>query len=120
MLAQIPGSVGPTLYQPRGLRFAAAGCSVDQTAATHNNGSVQRTIVLLMARPLRSELMGSNIPRRQNLSASVQPLHGVLIDIVRDRLALHVAGDDGTPVVHATPHPGVVCIRARRRDAAVR
>src|SRR5215813_7748259 len=115
MLAQIPGSVGPTRYQPRGLRPAASGCSVDQAAAMHNNRSVRRTMVFLMARPLRSGLMGSNIRRRQNKSASVQPLHGVLVHIVRDRLALHVADDDGTWIVHATPHPSVVCIRARLR-----
>jgi len=34
----------------------------------------------------------------------VQPLHCVLIDMIRDCLALRVADDDNTRIVHATPH----------------
>src|SRR5215468_11150670 len=44
MLAQIPGSVGPTLYQPRGLGCAVA-CPVVQAATAHDNSSAQRFFI---------------------------------------------------------------------------
>ena len=51
---------------------------------------------------------------------SVEPLHRVLIDVVRDRLALGVADLDGARVVHAAPDSSVVAVRARLGDVGVR
>jgi hypothetical protein len=49
----------------------------------------------------------------------VEPLHRVLIDIIRDRLPYAVADLDCARVVHAAPDPAVVGIRARIRDVRV-
>src|SRR6185312_13765114 len=50
---------------------------------------------------------------------AVETLHGVLIDVLRDRLAQRVADGDCARVVHAAPDAGVVGVRARSRDAGV-
>jgi hypothetical protein len=46
--------------------------------------------------------------------------HGVFIDIVGDRLAHAVADLDSARVMHATPNLGVIPIRPRVCDAAIR
>ena len=46
-------------------------------------------------------------------------LHGVLIDIPGDRLALGIADVDCAWVVHATPNSSLVTVRARLRDAGI-
>ena len=50
---------------------------------------------------------------------AAQPLHGVSIDVVGDRLAYGVADFNGARVVHTAPDPAVVTVRARLRDAGV-
>ena len=40
--------------------------------------------------------------------------------VVRDRLAHRIAGRDGARIVHPAPHPSVVAVRARLRDAGIR
>ena len=51
---------------------------------------------------------------------SVEALHRVLIDVVRNRLALGVADRDRARVVHTAPYSSVIAVRARLRDAGVR
>jgi len=46
-------------------------------------------------------------------------LHRVLIDVVGNRLAYAVADLDCARVVHATPDPAIVTVRACLRDAGV-
>ena len=46
-------------------------------------------------------------------------LHEVLIDVIGDRLAFGIANRDRARVVHASPHPRSVTIRARLCDAVV-
>ena len=41
------------------------------------------------------------------------------IDVVGDRLALGVADRDRARIMHATPDPGLVTVRACLRDAGV-
>jgi hypothetical protein len=43
-----------------------------------------------------------------------------LIDVVGDRLSLGIANGYRARVVHTTPDPGVVTVRARLHDAGVR
>ena len=53
------------------------------------------------------------------LPSASAPLHGVLIDVVGNGLALGIADDDSAWVVHTAPDTGVVTVRACSRDAAV-
>jgi len=47
-------------------------------------------------------------------------LHEVLIDVICNGLALGVADCHRAGVVHSAPHPSIVTVRSRLRDAGVR
>src|SRR5580704_15074054 len=51
--------------------------------------------------------------------ATVQPLHGVRIDVGGNRRAFSVADADRARVMQTAPDSGVVTVRARLRDAGV-
>jgi hypothetical protein len=51
---------------------------------------------------------------------AVDSLHGVLIDILCDRLAYAIADPDCARVVHATPYSGAIPIRPGLLDARIR
>jgi hypothetical protein len=50
---------------------------------------------------------------------SAQPLHRVLIDVIRDRLAIGVADLDCARIVHTSPDARSIAVRACLRNAGV-
>ena len=49
----------------------------------------------------------------------MEPSHGVVIDVLGDRLAQAVADVDRARIVHAAPDARVVAVHSRLRDAGV-
>src|SRR5436190_5679185 len=97
---------------------AAARCACS-TAAARRNATDLRMAALLFecARTVTPLIPAVRVlfPLR-----SPEPLHGVAIDVGRDGLPLGIAGGDGAREVHASPHPRVVAVGARLRDAGIR